>query len=58
MYRVLCDFADLTDENHVYRAGDEYPREGLEPTAARIKELSGKTNKLGKPLIKKQKKAD
>lgn len=44
---------DLEDNNHIYRKGDVYPREGLEPTEKRIKELSSKKNKIGEILIKK-----
>ena len=46
-------FKDLEDNNHIYRKGDIYPREGLEPTKERIKELSSKKNKIGEVLIKK-----
>lgn len=51
MYKVICRFADLQDENHVYEVGDVYPREGHEPSLKRIRELSGKKNKIGQPLI-------
>lgn len=47
------DWKDLEDNDYVYKKGDVYPREGLEPTKARIKELSGKKNKIGEVLIKK-----
>lgn len=57
MYKVLKRFCDLKDKNHVYdpniKGCDTYPREGLEPTAERIAELSGKNNKLGCKLIEK-----
>lgn len=46
-------FKDLEDNNYIYRKGDVYPREGLEPTKERIKELSSKKNKIGEVLIKK-----
>lgn len=46
-------FKDLEDNNHIYRKGDIYPREGLEPTKKRIKELSSEKNKIGKILIQK-----
>lgn len=52
MYNVICRFADLQDESHVYEVGDTYPRDGYEPTLKRIRELSGKKNKIGQPLIK------
>ena len=51
MYRVIAQFADLQDDAHVYNPGDEFPREGVLVNQARIDELSGTKNKLGKPLI-------
>lgn len=51
-FRVLRTFADLEDGNHIYRAGETYPRDGVKPTLARIEELSGSGNKIGAPLIK------
>lgn len=59
MYQVLCDFYDLQDSvktkggevYHSYRAGDIYPRDGYQPPAERIAELSGSDNKRGIPLI-------
>lgn len=50
---VYSRFKDLKDNNHIYRKGEIYPREGLEPTKERIKELSSKKNKIGEVLIKK-----
>lgn len=50
MWRVLCDFADLNDGCHVYRAGDNYPYHG-EADSERVKVLSGQNNKFGRPLI-------
>lgn len=44
-------FKDLKDEEHLYKKGDIYPREGLKPTKARIKELASKKNKIGEVLI-------
>lgn len=52
MYKVLERFMDGQDpERHVYTAGDLYPREGYEPDADRIAELSGSSNSFGCPLI-------
>lgn len=51
MYKVICRFADLQDESRIYEVGDIYPREGFEPSLKRIRELSGKKNKIGVPLI-------
>lgn len=50
---VYAKFKDLQDNNYIYKKGDVYPREGLEPTKERIKELSSKKNKIGEVLIKK-----
>ena len=52
MYEVIVSFTDLADGRHVYRVGDEYPRSGVKVDTARVKELLGEKNKLGKPLIK------
>ena len=51
MYKVLVGFVDLKDNNHVYRAGDVFPRTGYKPSAARIAELSGTKNKRKVALI-------
>lgn len=53
MYKVLAKFTDLQDNNHAYRAGDIFPREGLKVSADRIKELSTSANRRGIPLIEK-----
>lgn len=53
-YIVIYErFKDLEDNNYIYKKGDIYPREGLDPTKERIKELSSKKNKIGEILIKK-----
>lgn len=53
-YIVIYErFKDLEDNDYIYKKGDFYPREGLEPTKERIKELSTKKNKIGEILIKK-----
>ena len=46
-------FKDLEDNGYIYRKGDIYPREGLEPTKKRIKELTSNKNKIGAVLIEK-----
>jgi hypothetical protein len=51
MFRVVKLFTDLQDDNYKYEVGDEYPRLGLKPSLARIKELSGSDNRQGTPLI-------
>ena len=53
MYKVICRFADLQDESHVYEVGDTYPRKGVKPSEERISELMGDSNKIGRPLIEK-----
>ena len=53
MYKVICRFADLKDDSHIYEVGDKYPRKGAETSEDRIAELSGSDNKIGEPLIKK-----
>ena len=57
MYKVIYKFADLKDCNHIYNVGDVYPREESKPTSERIAELSGKNNKIGRPLIEEIKEA-
>ena len=51
MYRVTTYFEDLQDNRHPYKAGETYPREGLNPDAARILELSTDANRRGVALI-------
>ena len=58
MYRVLRDFADLQDREHIYRAGDTFPRSGMEPDEGRIAELSSPRNRLGVPLIEQVEEPD
>lgn len=50
-YTVIYEFKDLQDNNHIYRVGDVYPRPKKRPSKARIAELMGDKNKLGRPLI-------
>ena len=50
---VYKSFKDLEDNDYIYKKGDIYPREGLEPSKKRIKELSSDKNKIGKVLIQK-----
>lgn len=52
MYKVIEYFEDLTDERFPYHAGDPFPHEGMTVSKKRIKELSTKANRRGKPLIK------
>ena len=51
MYVAIKRFVDLTDDDHIYNAGDVYPRNGFEPSRERIIELATSKNKLEAPLI-------
>ena len=51
MYKVIKSFTDLQDNNHLYNVGDIYPRQGFDVLPSRIKELAGKKNRQGEPLI-------
>lgn len=51
MYKVIKHFTDLQDNNFAYNVGDEYPRKGMSVLPSRIKELAGKKNRQGCPLI-------
>ena len=63
MYKVIKQFHDLQDATktkngmvyYEYNVGDEYPRKGLKVSEERLKELSGKDNKRGTPLIEEAK---
>lgn len=65
MYKVVQFFHDLQDSRttkdgtvyHAYNVGDTYPRDGYKPSDERIKELSGRDNIRGIPLIEEQEKA-
>ena len=51
MFRVIKHFVDMQDNNFAYQIGDEFPRKGLSVLPSRIKELAGKKNRQGCPLI-------
>ena len=51
MYKVIRFFTDLEDNNYPYEVGSTYPREGLNVSKSRIKELSGPNNKQRIALI-------
>ena len=63
MYKVIKEFSDLQDVAktksgdiyHEYKVGDEFPRRGTEASEERLKELAGKNNKQGTPLIQEVK---
>ena len=53
MFKVISEFADLQDCNHIYSKGDEYPRKGYSPSADRVDSLLTGKNLLQRPLIQK-----
>lgn len=50
-YVVVTDFTDKIDK-HIYRAGDEFPRSGVDVSAERVAELTSNNNLRGVVLIK------
>ena len=38
-HKVIADFKDKTDDEYLYKIGDEFPRKGKRPTKARKDEL-------------------
>lgn len=60
MYKVIKRFHDLQDARktksgvvyHEYNEGDVFPRDGMEVSEERIRELTGADNKQGVPLIR------
>lgn len=51
MFVVVTDFTDRIDK-HIYRAGDEYPRPGVDVSEERVAELTSTDNLRGEVLIK------
>lgn len=51
MYKVIHYFTDLQDNNHPYKVGDVFPRDGLEVAEGRLTELSSTANRQGVALI-------
>lgn len=59
MYKVIKKFHDLQDVTktksgniyHEYNVGDVFPRNGMKVSEDRLKELAGKDNQQGVPLI-------
>lgn len=51
MFKVIKEFFDLQDGNHVYKVGDTFPHGKKTISASRIEELATKKNKQGVPLI-------
>ena len=54
-YRVAKGFFDLHDPEdrgfHFYGEGDEYPREGAEPSPERVAALLSASNRMRRPVI-------
>lgn len=50
-YKVIERFKDLQDKNRVYEIGDKFPATKRKVSEERLEELSGDSNKLGKPVI-------
>lgn len=50
-YKVIVEFADLEDGNHIYHVGDTYPRQGLAPAKERVGFLHSSQNLLHTPVI-------
>ena len=51
MYKVVKDFADAQDNNHIYKIGEVYPREGYTPTTERLAYLSSAKTPIKAPVI-------
>lgn len=51
MYKVIKYFEDLKDNRHPYKAGDIFPRKGLDVSRERIAELASDKNRRGESLI-------
>lgn len=51
MYKVIKYFEDLKDNRHPYKAGDIFPRKGLDVSRERIAELASDKNRRGEPFI-------
>lgn len=51
-YEVIHFFTDLQDDEYPYSVGDPFPRAGMAVSAERLAELSGSSNRQGKPLIR------
>ncbi|BDH62116.1 hypothetical protein MTP04_22460 [Lysinibacillus sp. PLM2] len=49
-YKVIKQFKDLQDNDHIYEVGHKYPRKGR-ANKERVEELMSSNNKIGEPLI-------
>lgn len=52
MYRVIKDFVDLQDDDHLYHTGETFPRKGIRVSEKRLEELAGSKNRQKVSLIK------
>lgn len=56
-YEVIYPFRDLQNKTEaspdgvIYKVGDSYPKGDYEPSEARVNELAGADNAIGKALI-------
>ena len=51
MFKVVSDFRDAKNNNHLYKVGDEYPVAGYKPSKARVEELAKGKNKYNRVFI-------
>lgn len=51
MFKVVSDFRDDKNNNHLYEVGDEYPVAGYKPSKARVEELAKGKNKYNRVFI-------
>jgi len=51
MFKVVSDFRDAKNNNHLYKVGDEYPVDGHKPSKARVEELAKGKNKYNRVFI-------
>ena len=51
MYKVIRNFFDKTDGNHLYKKDDIYPREGVKVNKTRAKAVMTGDNDTGKIYI-------
>lgn len=50
-YRAVVEFTDIKDNNHVYKAGDTFPRLGLKVTEDCIRGLLTPARRTGQAFI-------
>ena len=52
-YKAVEFFRDGADDNRLYSPGEDYPRQGLTVSEARLLELSTEANRRGAPMIRR-----